>query len=506
MNVIRSVFRLVAAVGVAWTLFVLAGCGSHSKNAGFDQGADGGGGSTDTPAGDATVVTDDGGSQIQLDQGDSAPAPKCTTGGELGCYVPTGCTTTLSGTVHDPAGRNPIFNAVVFVPNSTTGTLPKITPGNSGSCNTCDASIGNYVAATQTDAKGHFTLTGVPATSHVPLVVQIGKWRREVFLPEVKACTNNVVPAADSRLPRSKAEGDMPQIALLTGFADQLGCFLTGLGIANSEWSGPHRGGRVDVYSGTGGAGVTNGTAGACASGNCPLWDTLAGLEYYDIVLMACEGGTNDAAKGAPAMSNMRTWLNHGGKMFGTHFHYTWFSDGPTYGCAACSDLAGTANWQGVSGGIGTGNYTIDTSFYGGKMLQQWMQNLGQVTGNQITLDGVANSVGTVKTGAQRWIYDPATNSTKYLTVLTPIGGVPASTAADAGMSDGTGPHYCGKAVFTDLHAGGVAFGAGALPDSCNASTPFTAQEAALEFLFFDLSACVSIATQAPMLPPPVLQ
>jgi hypothetical protein len=498
MNTIRSIFGLVV-VGLA-SILCGVGCGSHSKNAGFDQGSGVGG-----PADDAAIAANDSGSQLQLNQGDSAPPARCSTGGELSCYVPTGCTTTLSGTVHDPANRNPIYNAVVFVPNSTTGALPKITPGNKGSCNTCDASIGNYVAATQTDAKGNFTLKGVPATSHVPLVVQIGKWRREVFLPEVKACTNNVVRSQDSRLPASKAEGDMPQMALLTGFADQLGCFLTGLGIANTEWSAPRGGGRVDVYSGTGGAGVTNGTAGACSGSGCPLWDTLANLEYYDIVLMACEGGTNDGAKGAPAMSNMRTWLNNGGKMFGTHFHYTWFSDGPTYGCPACSDLAGTANWLGVSGGIGTGNYTIDTSFYGGKILQQWMQNLGLVTGNQVTLDGVANSVGTVNSAAQRWIYDPASNSTKYLTVLTPIGGVvPGSAAADAGKSDSSGPHYCGKAVFTDLHAGGVAFGAGALPDSCNASTPFTAQEAALEFLFFDLSACVSVATQPPALPPPM--
>ena len=129
-----------------------------------------------------------------------------------GATCPPGCTTSLSGTVYDPAGRNPLYNVVVFVPNDPYGTLPPITPGTH-SCNTCDVSIGNYVAATTTDSHGNFTLTGVPATSHVPLVVQTGKWRREVFLPHVAACTNTPVAAANSRLPKNHTEGDLPQMA-----------------------------------------------------------------------------------------------------------------------------------------------------------------------------------------------------------------------------------------------------------------------------------------------------
>jgi hypothetical protein len=501
MNAMRSVLPLVL-VTLASALAAVGGCGTHSKDLGLGDDPPGSG-DADAPAGDdATLATSGsgGGSGNQFTQGDSAAATTCATGGALDCYVPAGCTTTISGTVHDPANKNPIYNAIVFVPDSASGTLPKITPGSSGSCNSCDAAIGNYVAATSTDYKGHFTLTGVPATKHVPLVVQIGKWRREVFLPEVKACADNPVASDVSRLPASQSEGDMPQMALLTGVADQLGCFMADLGIASKEWTGPRGGGRLDVYSGAGGAGLTNGTAGACGTNGCPLWDTMEHLQYYDIVLLACEGGTYDQTKAAPAMSNMRTWLDNGGKMFGTHFHYTWFSDGPANGCAACSDLVGTANWLGFSGGIGGGNYTIDTSFYGGMVLQQWLQNLGQVTGNQIALTGVANSVGTVNATAQRWIYDPATNNTKYLSVLTPIGGAPASMGADGGHD--SGPQYCGKAVFTDLHAGGVGL-SGALPGSCSAGGSLTAQEAALEFMFFDLSACVSVPTKAPVLPPP---
>ena len=83
--------------------------------------------------------------------------------------------------------------------------------------------------------------------------------------------------------------------------------------------------------------GLTTGTAGNCQGAGCPLWSTLPDLEYYDIALLACEAAVHDETKGAPAMENMHTWLDEGGKVFATHYHYTWFKDGPAYGCANCT-------------------------------------------------------------------------------------------------------------------------------------------------------------------------
>jgi hypothetical protein len=512
MTIRTSFLPLLAGTLVA-AISAMGGCGSNNQSAygsGGDDASTSGSEDSGGDDGSSVSVGDSGGFIIKA--GDSSVSAACTGAGELDCYVPKGCTTELTGTVYDPAGKNPIYNAIVFVPDSTTGKLPTITPGTNA-CNTCDVSIGNYIAATLTDYKGNFTLKGVPATSHVPLVVQIGKWRREVFLPEVKACTTNVVAASDSRLPTKKSEGDMPQMALLTGGADQLGCFLAGLGIDPSEWTGPRGGGRLDVYSGVGGAGLTTGTAGNCSGTGCPLWSTKPDLEYYDIALLACEGGTNDATKAAPAMQNMHDWLDEGGKVFATHFHYTWFSDGPTYGCANCTDFVNTANWTPNGTNPLTTTFTLDTSFPKGAVLQQWLANLPGtlVTGNNITLNGVRTSVGTVNATAQRWIYDSSStpNPTKYLSILTPVGGIPPKTAAaDAGKDaapESSGPQYCGKAVFTDLHAGatnalGFSIG-GPVPGSCSTTGSLTAQEAALEFLFFDLSACVT--AQPMMVIPP---
>ncbi len=226
MTHVRQAILLLCAA--AWIAIVSSsgGCGSNNIISGAPD------------AGEYESTGTFGVSEGGVFGGDDGGIPAPCPGGGIECYVPPGCTTSLSGTVYDPAGRNPLYNVVVFVPNDPYGALPAITPGTH-SCNTCDVSIGNYVAATTTDSHGNFTLTGVPATSHVPLVVQTGKWRREVFLPHVASCANTPVAAANSRLPKNHTEGDLPQMALLTGGCDDLGCFMKSMGIDDSEYTSP---------------------------------------------------------------------------------------------------------------------------------------------------------------------------------------------------------------------------------------------------------------------------
>jgi hypothetical protein len=498
----RDVVLTLCSIGLLVLVSASGGCGSRNNS--LDP-------TDDASTGDASFGDDSGGSSGGSGSGmfgnSDGAAPAACSGGGLQCYVPAGCTTTLSGKVYDPAGINPLYNVAVFIPNDPNGALTPIKQGTN-TCNTCDVSIGDYVSATTSAVDGSFTLTNVPATTHVPLVVQIGKWRREVFLPQVKACTANTVPGSSlTRLPTKRSEGDLPQMAVVTGGADNLGCFLKYIGLDASEYSAPGKGGRLDVYQGLPSftaPGLTGGTAGDCTSDNTAcVWHSKANFEKYDIVLLACEGnpydpddanssGQNTTNKTPSAKQALHDWLDEGGKVFATHYHYTWFKNSPS------ADFKGVANWLGGPDGAGRGtaNYDVDQSFSKGKTFYSWLGEtpVSALTGTQISLSSVADSVSTVNPPTQRWIYDPSSADVKYMSFETPIGGIPLK--ADAG--EGNGPQYCGKAVFTDLHTGGGPSAFSTIPSACTAAG-LTDQLKALEFLFFDLSACVSDDS----LPPP---
>ncbi len=471
-------------------------------DAAFDAtvGATDGGGSDRTvdgatPAEGGTPV--DSGTPDSDAQSTFVPVDAGCPGPDLRCHVDTcsGPGTSVSGTVYDPAGANPIPHAFVFVPTDPGGKIPAITPG-ARTCDTCNLPIGSYVTATTSDATGSFSLHGVPTGTHVPLVVQIGKWRREVFV-STTSCQNTVLPVSDTRLPGSQALGDMPAMALLTGGLDDLGCFLSRMGIQAGEYTSPHAGGRVDVYQGlsVGGAsgpGLSSATAGNCTNTSCPLWASKQSFEAYDIVLLACEGDPFDPdaqtdgglggvlGLGATNVTtagkqNLHDWLGEGGKVFATHFHYTWFMNGP-------ADFQGVASWKGYSLGTGSGSDAIVTTFPKGQDLRTELGDAGALQANgNLNLSGLSDSVAAVNAPALGWIRDPSTSDTKYFTFTAPVGGT------------------CGKAAFSDLHAGGAP--SGDLPGACK-STGLSAQEKAMELLFFDLSACVSDDSMAPPGPP----
>jgi hypothetical protein len=130
----------------------------------------------------------------------------------------------------------------------------------------------------------------------------------------------------------------------------------------------------------------------------------------------------------------------------------------------------------------------VDTTFPKGAALADWLMATGaSTTRGQVQIVMGQNSVDAVTPPTQRWIYSDT--HTQYLTFNTPVEVPPES--------------QCGRVVFTDVH---VSTGG----DSSHPDVPFpmgcttvdmSPQEKALEFMFFDLSSCVSIDTGAPMIP-----
>jgi hypothetical protein len=193
----QPLFGVLALAWIAVTA-VAGGCSGGAKGSGFENGGGGSSGGLDlSDSGDNSSgggFSSGGLSSSGLNLGDgSTQAPTCTGGTGWNCKVDTSCSspTTLTGKVFDPAGKNPLYSVVVFIPNDES-TLPAITQGTH-TCNTCDVSIGDYVVATTTDYTGTFTLKGVPTGMGVPVTVQIGKWRRTIPVNITASCGTTTV-------------------------------------------------------------------------------------------------------------------------------------------------------------------------------------------------------------------------------------------------------------------------------------------------------------------------
>jgi hypothetical protein len=534
---------LARAGGAAFPLLLAAvvaasACG-RSQNDGFgdDSGGGGGGGGDD---GDPGGGAGSGGSS---GTGFTVPPTATTTDGGpcpagLQCNVACSgsATTSISGTVYDPAGRDPLYNIVVFVPSGPLQALPKGVPTGADACSCPALFKSGEVVTTTTAVNGTFKLTDAPVGDDVPLVIQVGKWRR-LFHVNTTACKNTAVSDKTLLLPSTVAAGDtndnMPDIAVSTGSADTLECLMLRIGLPTTEYvAGAGGTGHVHVFAGgdTGGFGAGTGTAetpgmtGAPASPTS-LWASQSQLMPYDVVLLSCEGGeTYDANPQA-----LEAYLNVGGRAFGSHYHYAWFSgpigSGQAYTAPADwgTNLATwTANGNGGGGGgfltggtpiagaiVTTLNGSTQT-FAKGQALDQWLGVVGALGQNGVAAADLAiyqprynAQVAPANKPSQPWITydDSGTNWTMYFSFDTPVGGI----KSDGGTE--SGPTYCGRAVFSDLHVAGnpVTTDTMSPPGGCYTGD-LSPQEKALEFMLFDLSSCVIPDTTPPSTSGPIPQ
>jgi hypothetical protein len=403
---------------------------------------------------------------------------KCMAGQCIQEACPDGTFTSITGKVYDPAGKLPLYNVNVFVPNRKPDPLVD-GPG----CDKCGAElVGEPVVQTKTGPDGSFTLgdagNDVPTGSNVPLVIQVGKWRRELTVPLVRPCMNNAFSDPNlTRLPRNHNEGHLPRIALTTGGADALECLLRKIGIADSEFTLESGSGRVNLFAGTNGTNAFSTPLGGKGFTLVePWWDDPKNLMQYDIVLHSCDGNEFPSNKSVAARQALKDFADAGGRVFASHWHKYWFERGPE-------------PWPGIA----TFNYRpdlpsmhpvkIDTSFEKGRAMAEWMDKVGgssafgelKIIGGKHTVDAVGS--------ARRWIYSDEPASVQYLEALTPIDAPPEQA--------------CGRIVLSDIH---VTTGEGGpMSDMSHYSKPFptgcvttelSGQEKALVFMLFDLSSC----------------
>jgi hypothetical protein len=404
-----------------------------------------------------------------------------------GCTVSAcsgSATTTISGVVYDPSAQLPLYNAVVYVPNSTPDAFT-----DGATCESCGGSVtGSPLTITLTDAAGRFNLTNVPAGQNIPLVIQIGHWRRQVTIPNVTACTNTDLANRDlTRMPRTKAEGDIPQMAIATGQADPFECLLLKMGIASSEFTKPSANGRVHYY-------VNNGQSNA--AGDSPgsgLYSSLATLKKYDVIFLPCEG--SELKKTAAQTKNLVDYTTAGGRAFLTHYSYVWTA----YGSAP---FPSTANWA-PDPNINNPppdpvNVTVNQSFSKGQSFATWLSNVGAASNGIMSLTQSRNDVGTVVSATTAWMKGDSSGSTNgstynwtpHLTFNMPYN--------PPNLADGGPGQECGRVVFSNFHVtSDAASGFGDFPSACTGGA-YTAQEKALVFMIYDLASCVQADNKPP--------
>ncbi len=424
----------------------------------------------------------------------------------LACRVnqscPGGAHTTIRGRVFAPNGTLPLYNATVSIP-----TAP-VEPFAAGvTCDRCDGKVsGEPLAVALTGPDGSFVLTDVPSGADVPLVIQLGRWRRKVTIPKVADCAETKLEDAGlTRLPKNRSEGDIPHIAIATGSADPFECLLLKVGLDAAEITAPSAAfsGRIHFYTATDAPGTNLSPPAPRAD---QLYTSLGKLLEYDVLLLPCEGGAFDKSvvEGVPLTPDPRVLLNQyldaGGRVFATHLSYDWFTyPGSPYNKLA-SPVNGVGQWP--VGQKDDYNRTIHAplvvTFPKGADFAAWLVHAG-ASSLPNTLDiaqGRHDLTGVDPAYAQPWVtYD-----------FSAVGGGPSVMHFTANMPlapprDDLGvPAYCGRTVFSDFHvtANALQSTSAPFPAACKAEA-MTDQEKALAFMLFDLSSCVQDDAVAPI-------
>lgn len=399
---------------------------------------------------------------------------KCT-----GTYCgtqPTNCpggtnTTTLKGKVFAPNTTLPIFNANVYVPNTTLAAVP--TGGTT--CDACTTPSGSPFVTTTTAADGSFTLPNMPyVAGGVTVVIQKGRWRKvqNVVLSGGACGTTNITAAATFSFGTAQSDpnpathipsNNIPKFAVTSGGADAIQCLFTRLGIANSEFTNYNAAtpGRVNLFRGADGSGTANtkfaSTPSVGGGASFPNETTLYGnsgantadtsvMEGFDGVVLSCTGASDSG--GSPYSGytdDMYQFVNqNGGKVFASHWHHSWLHHGPGVwpnlatwndGASQCGtepcnttdtiNAAATPDGPNLSAWLGKTSFNVvDARF-----------TVTSITAAGVDLIDTSDNSGTSNTGSH----------TQYASWLMPVADATHPTTA-----------ACGRFVLSDLHVSGA--------------------------------------------------
>lgn len=410
----------------------------------------------------------------------------------LGCFVancPVGQDTTVIGRVTAPNGTDAIREALVYVPS---GGSPEEFPPKV-SCEICNEAIGGKpVTAVTTDVDGTFQLRRVPVTRSTPIVIQKGRWRKVIHV-NVGRCETQGISAEEGRLPKNHLEGTLPQMAVATGQWDAIECVLRRVGIEQSEFTSPSGGGMVHIYD-------NDATGNAQAPGAVPVGDLLGNLNKlmnYHILFLNCsdEGYSRTLLRDPTVLKNLREYLAAGGRMYVTDWSYDFIQQVPEFAPFICFNDDKPCTVQtphGFHAATFPGKTGVQTLFYadveqgttGGKALASWLSKLPNPSpGGRVRIeDGIASYV-LIRQMAQDLTKFP---STVWLSADLSGQRRPVTVTFDYPA----GPAACGRVLYSTYHTREHSEAMTTFPRYCPTGA-MLAQENVLEYLIFELGACI---------------
>lgn len=410
----------------------------------------------------------------------------------LGCFVancPVGQDTTVVGKVTAPNGVDPIREALVYVPS---GGSPEEFPPKVA-CETCNTPMGGTpVTAVSTDVDGSFSLRRVPVTTSTPIVIQKGRWRKTIQL-NVGRCETQGITAEQGRLPKDHFEGTLPKMALATGQWDAIECVLRRIGISESEFGSPSSGGSVHIYDND-----ASGTAIAPGGVNIgTLLRDLNRLLDYNILFLNCSDVTYARSLLADPVvkKNLAEYAARGGRMYVTDYSYNFIQQLPEFApfiCfndkEPCTDTSPhtfhSATALGKTGSQNLFYADVDQTHSGGKALATWLTYLpSPILGGKVRIEDSIASYVLIRQMAQ----DPSKHpSTVWLSADLSSQRRPVTVTFDYPA----GPAACGRVLFSTYHTRHHASSMTTFPSYCPGGQMLP-QENVLEFLVFELGACI---------------
>ena len=324
--------------------------------------------------------------------------------------APRSATTTITGKVYDPAGANALYNVMVYIPGGPNGDaeLPPITEGVS--CQTCASVVLSPMVSTLTNDEGRVRAEGRarrqgrsgrhPGRQVAPQaeVRRHEERARRTRFRIASSAFRRTAPKATCRTSRS------PPAAAMRSSASSAASAST------TRSSSPARAPRVTSTCSTAPAATFPGAPEAGGSTADPLggelWNDIG--EDVEVTTWSCspasaarpttnKGGDVGAAGTRNARQAMWDYANAGGKIFATHYHYTWFKNSPQ------QDWQQVANWKAQGGGSGA--YDVDQTFPKGASFADWLVNVNASSSKgTIQLTDVTDSLSNVNAPAQSWI------------------------------------------------------------------------------------------------------